>query len=71
MSMRLVGLPSASDVDNGFHADVRLERASMMLPALTTCVLGLVILFCVGFMHVSVVHNGAHDTRHADGFPCH
>jgi len=33
--------------------------------------LGMVILFGVGFVKTSAVHNAAHDTRHAVGFPCH
>lgn len=41
------------------------------LPALVTMVLGLAMVFSVGFAHVTVLHNGAHDTRHANGFPCH
>jgi cobalt transporter subunit CbtB len=27
--------------------------------------------FMVGLSHISTVHNAAHDTRHAIGFPCH
>ncbi len=69
--MDLAALSSSADVGDRRHADVRVERVGMMAPALTTCVLGLIVLFCVGFMHVPIVHNGAHDTRHADGFPCH
>ena len=51
--------------------DARVERAVALAPALATIALGLVVLFCVGFLQVSAVHNGAHDTRHANGFPCH
>jgi cobalt transporter subunit CbtB len=32
---------------------------------------GLVIIGFVGFSHIDVVHNAAHDTRHANAFPCH
>jgi cobalt transporter subunit CbtB len=39
--------------------------------AMATIAGGLVILFCVGFLQTPAVHNGAHDTRHATGFPCH
>jgi cobalt transporter subunit CbtB len=41
------------------------------LPALMVMVCGLVVLFCVGFLQTPSVHNAAHDTRHANGFPCH
>jgi len=33
--------------------------------------LGGVILYGAGFLETSAVHNAAHDTRHAVGFPCH
>lgn len=51
----------------GTATDVAIRR----VPALVTLALGMVLLFCVGFLQVSAVHNGAHDTRHANGFPCH
>ena len=33
--------------------------------------LGAMIVFTVGFAGSEVLHNAAHDTRHATGFPCH
>jgi cobalt transporter subunit CbtB len=30
-----------------------------------------VIVGFVGFSHIEIVHNAAHDTRHANAFPCH
>jgi cobalt transporter subunit CbtB len=33
--------------------------------------LGALIIWVVGFSHVEVIHNAAHDTRHSQGFPCH
>ena len=33
--------------------------------------LGLVLVGGVGFASDMAIHNGAHDTRHALGFPCH
>lgn len=33
--------------------------------------LGLVLLVGTGFAGDYRLHNGAHDTRHAMGFPCH
>jgi len=53
------------------HAGAHAERAAARVPALVTIALGLVIVFCVGFLQVFAVHNGAHDTRHNNGFPCH
>ena len=40
-------------------------------PALAVLMLGLVVLYAVGFSTVPQAHNTAHDTRHASGFPCH
>lgn len=33
--------------------------------------LGMVILYGVGFVQTSAAHNAAHDMRHSQGFPCH
>jgi cobalt transporter subunit CbtB len=33
--------------------------------------LGLVLIGGIGFASDMRVHNGAHDTRHSLGFPCH
>jgi cobalt transporter subunit CbtB len=33
--------------------------------------LGLGLLSAVGFAGPEAIHNAAHDTRHAVGFPCH
>jgi len=41
------------------------------LPALAMLVFGVVVLYGVGFANTAAVHNAAHDTRHAAGFPCH
>ena len=46
-------------------------EASRRLPALSIIAIGLVLLFVVGFVQAPQVHNGAHDTRHANGVPCH
>lgn len=33
--------------------------------------LGGFLLWGVGFSHIDVLHNAAHDTRHSNAFPCH
>lgn len=33
--------------------------------------IGLFLLYGVGFAHPEAIHNAAHDTRHAASFPCH
>ena len=40
-------------------------------PAFATLSLGLIVLYFVGFSPYTRAHNAAHDTRHANGFPCH
>jgi cobalt transporter subunit CbtB len=44
-----------------------------LLPSVLAILLGLVILFGVGFVQgkADLIHNAAHDTRHAMAFPCH
>jgi cobalt transporter subunit CbtB len=42
-----------------------------LLVGLATLLLGLVLVGGVGFASDMAIHNGAHDTRHALGFPCH
>lgn len=46
-------------------------RSSSVLQSLFAVCFGLVIVGFVGFSHVEAVHNAAHDTRHANAFPCH
>jgi cobalt transporter subunit CbtB len=41
------------------------------LPALLVMILGLAVIYAVGFSPFARAHNAAHDTRHATGFPCH
>lgn len=45
--------------------------AQAMVPAAAAIVLGLFVLFGVAFAGPEVIHNAAHDLRHAFAFPCH
>ena len=38
---------------------------------LAAAILGVMIFLFVGFSPMEVLHNAAHDTRHATVFPCH
>ena len=40
-------------------------------PPVVAFLLGTVILYGVAFSAIPVLHNAAHDSRHAMGFPCH
>ena len=46
-------------------------NASRLAQALMAMALGLFIVGFVGFSHIDVVHNAAHDVRHSNAFPCH
>jgi cobalt transporter subunit CbtB len=50
---------------------IRVRTAARLWPSMAVLLFGLVVMFAVGFSTVSKVHNAAHDTRHANGFPCH
>lgn len=48
-----------------------LTLSQRLIAGLVALVLGFVLLGTIGFAQDAGVHNGAHDTRHALGFPCH
>ncbi|MBV9066042.1 MAG: CbtB-domain containing protein [Methylobacteriaceae bacterium] len=50
---------------------VAAPRTDTLKAALIAAVLGIGLVFLTGFAHTLVLHNGAHDTRHALSFPCH
>ena len=49
----------------------QLSLSQRLLAGALALVLGFVLVGGVGFASDMAVHNGAHDTRHAMGFPCH
>jgi cobalt transporter subunit CbtB len=46
-------------------------RTSAAAAALLAALLGLFLIWGVGFSELSAFHNAAHDTRHSNAFPCH
>ena len=50
---------------------VNLSLSQRLVAGILALVIGLVLVGGVGFASDMAVHNGAHDTRHALGFPCH
>lgn len=46
-----------------------LPRAAV--PAVLAMILGVFVVAAVGFAGPEVLHNAAHDSRHAFAFPCH
>ena len=47
------------------------SRAAALWPALTAAVLGVVIVYVVGFAGAHTIHDAAHDARHSLNFTCH
>lgn len=48
-----------------------LSLSQRFAAGLIALVLGFVLLGTIGFAQDVRLHNGAHDTRHSLGFPCH
>lgn len=42
-----------------------------LAPILSAFLLGVIVIAGAGFVSTPLVHNAAHDQRHAIGFPCH
>lgn len=47
------------------------QRADVRLAAMVAFLFGAGLVFTTGFAHSALLHNAAHDTRHALSFPCH
>ena len=47
------------------------RSASGTAPILCALLLGLGLIAVTGHVQASALHDAAHDTRHANGFPCH
>ncbi len=48
-----------------------LAQSAALGPAVVMILLGLFVLFGVALAGPEILHNAAHDTRHAFAFPCH
>jgi cobalt transporter subunit CbtB len=53
------------------HLPVATTQVGRLTQSLMAMALGLFIVGFVGFSHIDVVHNAAHDVRHSNAFPCH
>jgi cobalt transporter subunit CbtB len=51
--------------------DVIGSRSEVLTAAALSLVSGMALLFLAGFAAPHVLHEAAHDTRHAFTFPCH
>lgn len=53
-------------------APARVEAwKTRIIPALLAAALGLALTGVAGFAETPMLHNAAHDSRHASAFPCH
>jgi cobalt transporter subunit CbtB len=53
------------------HLPVAATHVGRIAQAALAMALGIFIVAMVGFSHIDVVHNAAHDVRHSNAFPCH
>lgn len=53
------------------QTDIGAARAQRTAAAAVGAIVGLFLIYGVGFAHPETIHNAAHDTRHAASFPCH
>jgi len=47
------------------------DAIGVRLPAVFAILLGVLLVYGVGFASPMAIHNAAHDARHAFAFPCH
>ncbi|HEO65282.1 MAG TPA: CbtB-domain containing protein [Spirochaetes bacterium] len=52
-------------------SDQSLKGLATWKLSIILVIIGLALVFITGFLPVEVIHDLAHDTRHAMGFPCH
>ena len=50
---------------------IEADNVAAGWPAVGLMLLGITVVYLVGFLSVPEVHNATHDTRHSSGFPCH
>lgn len=53
------------------HLPVAAGQVGRLSQTLMAMMLGVFVLGVVGFSHIDVIHNAAHDVRHSNAFPCH
>ena len=53
------------------HLDQQALQHQRVFAATIGFLLGMFLLLGVGFSGPDIIHSAAHDTRHANTFPCH
>lgn len=62
-------MPSKTTIVSRTDAAQAVRAAA--LPVFFAALLGVFLIWGVGFSHSTVLHNAGHDTRHSNAFPCH
>jgi cobalt transporter subunit CbtB len=59
------------DRETSLETVAAVEEGTRMAAVVVAVLLGVFILMGSGFVQADVLHNAAHDARHAFAFPCH
>jgi cobalt transporter subunit CbtB len=57
--------------DTAVSTVIGLSLSQRLIAGVLALMLGFLLIGTIGFASDMRVHNGAHDTRHSLGFPCH
>lgn len=60
-----------SQISTAVAGSLPIDLASRATIAVIAIVLGSILLVGAGFAEADLLHNAAHDSRHAFAFPCH
>ena len=47
------------------------SKAGLLVSVALMAIIGATMVFAAGLVQSATLHDAAHDTRHATGFPCH
>ncbi|MGU3577232.1 CbtB domain-containing protein [Brucellaceae bacterium C25G] len=61
----------AAHTNNSASDALSTPLAARLGTALVALLLGVFLIYGVGFAHSDMLHDSAHDMRHSYGFPCH
>ena len=59
------------EIEMNTKTAANVAAKSSVMSALLVTVMAVGLLFVTGHAQSSVLHDAAHDMRHATGFPCH
>lgn len=62
---------SISSETNHCITESSTNRVAQIAPVFAAAILGVVLLYCMGFAQPKFLHDAAHDVRHSFAFPCH